>query len=540
MSGTPVNPSLEYRDLSQGNLASIWQRLACTADSSHSYWLTRFIVLRLLGLVYFVAFLSLAQQILPLIGSRGLLPVDLFLRQAEKFLGSRSDAFLQFPSIFWINSSDFFLVLMSWVGVVLSAALLLGFANGILLLSLWAIYLSFVHIGQDWYSYGWEIQLLETGFLAVFLCPLLDGRPFPKRPPPAPVIWLFRWLIFRIMLGAGLIKLRGDSCWRDLTCLYYHYETQPIPNPLSPLLHFMPQWFHKLGALWNHFNELVAPWFVFGPRRTRHVAGFLLVSFQIILILSGNLSFLNWVTIIPALACFDDSWFARILPKGLTQRALQANAGAKISRAQHVVIPGFVLLVAVLSFFPIANLVSSRQAMNTSFDPLHLVNTYGAFGSVGQERNEIIFEGSDDAMITPESQWKAYEFKCKPGDPFRRPCVISPYHYRLDWQIWFAAMSGPDQYPWTLHFVWKLLHNDSGVLSLLANNPFPNAPPRHIRAELYHYQFAPWGDGSRAWWARTRVASWLPALSVRDPSFLRFLAAYGWIARANGKDDRPD
>jgi len=176
-----VSGPFEYRDLSQGGLASIWQRLSCQGDSPHSYWLTRFVILRMLGLVYFVAFLSLAQQIMPLIGSRGLLPVSLFLRQAERFLGSRPGAFLQLPSIFWINASDSFLTAMSWVGVALSAALLLGFANGILLIALWAIYLSFVHIGQDWYSYGWEIQLLETGFLAVFLCPLLDGRP-----PPSP------------------------------------------------------------------------------------------------------------------------------------------------------------------------------------------------------------------------------------------------------------------------------------------------------------------------------------------------------------------
>ena len=524
-----MNSLFEYKDLSRGGLSSIWQRLAFKQDFPHSYWLTRFVILRLLGLVYFVAFLSLAQQILPLIGSQGLLPVSLFFRQAERFLGSDRSAFLQLPSIFWINSSDTFLAVMSWVGVMLSAALLLGFANGILLIALWAIYLSFVHIGQDWYSYGWEIQLLETGFLAVFLCPLLDGRPFPKAPPPVPVIWLFRWLIIRVMLGAGLIKIRGDSCWRDLTCLYYHYETQPIPNPLSSLLHFMPHWFHQMGALWNHFVELVSPWFVLGPRRLRHLAGVILVSFQIILILSGNLSFLNWVTIVPALACFDDSCLARILPLGLSQRALRASAAAETSRAQRFFIPGLVLLVAVLSYFPVANLLSSRQAMNTSFDPLHLVNTYGAFGSVGRERDEIIFEGTDDEVITPETQWRAYEFKCKPGDPFRRPCVISPYHYRLDWQIWFAAMSGPDQYPWTLHLVWKLLHNDRGALSLLANNPFPNSPPRHIRAELYRYQFARWREGSPAWWIRNRVGPWLPVLSVQDPSLLRFLAAYGWI-----------
>jgi hypothetical protein len=176
--------------------------------------------------------------------------------------------------------------------------------------------------------------------------------------------------------------------------------------------------------------------------------------------------------------------------------------------------------------------------MNTSFDPLHLVNTYGAFGSVGRERDEIVFEGSNDETISPESQWKAYEFKCKPGDVFRRPCVISPYHYRLDWQMWFAAMSDPSQYPWTLHLVWKLLHNDEGVLSLLAKNPFPDARPRYVRAERYRYHYAPWRDP--AWWSRTRVGPWLPALSRRDPSLLRFLAAYGWVSRPSRENVQTD
>jgi hypothetical protein len=365
--------------------------------------------------------------------------------------------------------------------------------------------------------------------LAVFLCPLLDGRPFPRRPPPALVVWLFRWLIFRIMLGAGLIKLRGDPCWRDLTCLYYHYETQPIPNPLSRVLHFMPHWFQKVGALWNHVNELVAPWFVFGPRLARHVAGLLLVSFQVILILSGNLSFLNWLTIIPALACFDDSLLGRVLPQWLVERATRARARAQVSRRQQALVGALVLLVAALSIFPIANMVSSRQAMNTSFNRLHLVNTYGAFGSVGRERNEIIFEGTAEPVITPQTQWREYQFKCKPGDPLRRPCVISPYHYRLDWQIWFAAMSGPEQYPWTLNLVWKLLHNDSGTLGLLAGNPFTTSPPRYIRAEFYRYQFAPLKNPGGAWWNRTRLGTWLPPLSAEDPVLRRFLTSYGWL-----------
>ena len=189
----------------------------------------------------------------------------------------------------------------------LSLVVLAGYANAIILAILWAMYMSIVHIGQIWYGYGWEIQLLETGFLSIFLCPLLDGRPFPKRPPPLLVFWLFRWLGFRIMIGAGLIKLRGDPCWRDLTCLYYHYETQPIPNPISRYLHFAPQWFHKIETAWNHFVELIVPWFSFGPRPARHIAGVLLIGFQIFLIISGNLSFLNYVTIIPFLACFDDT-----------------------------------------------------------------------------------------------------------------------------------------------------------------------------------------------------------------------------------------
>jgi len=515
--------------LEDSSFGSLWKRLGTWSESPHSYWLTRFLILRLLGLVYFVAFLSLANQVLPLIGKNGLLPAELYLRQVERYFGSRVNGVLQFPSLFWVNVSDSFLVAMALVGVSLSLLVLLGFANAILLGLLWILYLSFLPVGQDWYSYGWEIQLLETGFLAIFLCPMLDWRPFPRRPPPTPVIWLFRWLIFRIMLGAGLIKIRGDSCWRDLTCLVYHYQTQPIPNPLSRSLHFMPKWFHMLGAVWNHLNELIAPWFAFGPRAARHIAGCLLVSFQVILILSGNLSFLNWLTIVPALACFDDSLLGRLLPQRLVQRAGQARESAQASRSQKVLVPALVLLVAALSIFPVANMLSSHQAMNTSFNRLYLVNTYGAFGSVGRDRDEIIFEGTDDAVISEQTQWKEYEFKCKPGDPFRRPCIVTPYHYRLDWQIWFAAMSSPDQYPWTLHLVWKLLHNDPGTLSLLAGNPFPGAPPRHIRAELYRYEFAPSNDPAGAWWKRRRIGGWLPVLSVQDQTLRRFLAAYGWL-----------
>jgi hypothetical protein len=159
---------------------------------------------------------------------------------------------------------------------------------------------------------------------------------------------------------------------------------------------------------------------------------------------------------------------------------------------------------------------------------LHLVNTYGAFGSVGRERYEIVFEGTTDTTITSATQWREYEFVAKPGNPNRRPPIVAPYQPRIDWQIWFAAMSSPDNYPWTLHFVWKLLHNDSGTLSLLANNPFPDKPPHYIRAQYYLYQFAPPESAARVWWNRKLVGSWLPPLSVDDANFKRFLTAYGW------------
>ena len=302
----------------------------------NSYWLTRFVILRLLGFVYAVAFLVAAKQLVPLIGENGLTPATHFLNAVQTQLGSRSAGMFRVPTLFWFGISDDALSIFSWVGFALSLIVLGGYANAILLAVLWAMYMSIVHIGQIWYGYGWEIQLLETGFLSIFLCPLLDGRPFPKSRPPILVIWLFRWLGFRIMFGAGLIKLRGDPCWRDLTCLYYHYETQPIPNPVSRYLHFAPLWFHKFEVLWNHFVELIVPWFSFGPRTARHIAGVLLVTFQIFLIISGNLSFLNYLTIIPFLACFDDSFLGRFLPRSIVRRAQRAaQEFATVARQQR-------------------------------------------------------------------------------------------------------------------------------------------------------------------------------------------------------------
>lgn len=499
------------------------------ASPAQTYWLTRFVILRLLGLVYAFAFLVAANQILPLIGSDGLLPVGAFLTRVGHALGSPGAGFARVPSIFWIWHSDGALVTTAWIGFALSCVVAAGYANASLLAVLWALYLSFVHVGQDWYGYGWEFQLLETGFLAVFLCPLLDPRPFPARETPVAVIWLFRWLIFRIMLGAGLIKIRGDSCWRDLSALFYYFETQPIPNGLSRWFHFLPRWELQAGVVLNHAAELVAPWFVFGPRRIRHIAGVVIIVFQAVLILSGNLSFLNWLTIIPALACIDDSFWNRISPGRLRAAAQKAGLAALRCRPMTATCWAVCVVVAILSVRPVANLFSQNQVMNASFDPLELVNTYGAFGSIGRERTNIVFEGTDSAVPDDTAIWKPYPYRGLPVDPLSRPPQIAPYQLRLDWQMWFASMSSPGEYPWTLNLVWKLLHGDQGALGLFAANPFPGKKPRFVRAVAYRYRFAVPGNSEGAWWVRERLGLWLPPLSADSKDLKQFLEAYGWI-----------
>jgi Lipase maturation factor len=497
-------------------------------EAAPSYWLTRFVFLRLLGLVYAVAFLIVVNQWLPLLGQHGLLPAADFLERVGEAWGRGVGTYLRLPSVFWLGSSDAAFRAAGLLGLGLSLLVLFGFANVPILLVLWLLYMSFVHVGQIFYGYGWETLLLETGFLAIFFAPLWRPRPFSRRSPPSPiVIVLLRWLVFRVMLGAGLIKLRGDPCWVQLTCLAYHYETQPIPNPLSWYFHQAPAWLLKLEVLFNHLVELVAPFFVFGPRRARLLAGGLIVTFQVLLILSGNLSFLNWLTIAVAVACLDDGVFRRLVPARLLARLDVHVAGARASRPRVVVGYALAAVVAALSVNPVANLLSSRQLMNTSFDPFDLVNTYGAFGTVGRERYEIVLEGTGDDPDDPAARWVEYDFKCKPGTPDRRPCWISPYHDRLDWQMWFLAMPGAPIDPWFVHLVAGLLEGDRATRALLAPGPFEARPPRAIRALYYRYRFTRPGEDPAAWWKRTLVSEYLPPLTRDDPRLDDYLRREG-------------
>jgi hypothetical protein len=488
------------------------------SDGVH-YEFTRFLFQRALAFIYFVAFAIVVQQFQGLCGSRGLLPVKAFTERVD---------FKSAPSIFSFWNSDGVLRFFAWFGFGLSFLALIGLSDFFstwisvaVWISLWLVYLSFVNVGQTFYGFGWEILLLESGFLAIFLGPVGTSAPVI-------VIWLLRWLLFRVMFGAGMIKIRGDPCWRDLTCLIYHYETQPMPNPLSRTFHHWPAWVHKAGVAFNHFVELIAPFFYFGPGPARIFAGLATIFFQMILIFSGNLSWLNCITIVIAIACFDDAFFISLFQHlSISGDWLLRLTATASSGVPEPVIYVLAVLVLLLSLRPVLNLISKGQIMNTSFDPLHLVNTYGAFGSIGREREELIIEGTSAATIDETTLWRAYEFKGKPGDPMRRPPQVTPYHYKLDWQMWFAPMTPYYYNPWLLSLIGHLLQGEPSVLRLLRDVPFKEHPPRFIRVRRYLYRFT--ARGEKGWWKRTLIGEYLPPLSLEDEGFRSILSEQGWL-----------
>jgi len=464
------------------------------------YGLARLVFQRALAFIYLIAFLVTLHQFRPLLGERGLLPVPDFVRAVP---------FSRSPSLFHLRYSDRLLAVVAWTGLMLAALVVAGVPDLLPLplamavwALLWALYLSIVNVGQTFYAFGWESLLCETGFLAIFLGPATATPLFP-------LIVLIRWLLFRVEFGAGLIKLRGDPCWRDLTCLYYHHETQPMPNPLSWYFHHLPKRLHRVEVLGNHFAQLVVPFFLFFPQPVASVAGLVIALTQSWLVLSGNFAWLNVITMTLAVASFDDAALSRVLPIAV------ATSGAP--DLYVAVVLAVTSLIVVLSYRPVRNLLSRHQLMNYSFDPFHIVGAYGAFGSITRRRYEVVIEGTDDERLAPQTAWREYEFKGKPGDVRGRPPQVAPYHLRLDWLMWFAAMSSPAYHEWFVPLLAKLLEADPPTLRLLARDPFAGRRPRFVRALLYLYRFTTPAERrtSGAWWSRELVGDYVRALALR-------------------------
>jgi len=482
-------------------------------ETGASFWVTRLVFQRALGFLYFIAFVNALNQFKPLLGEHGLLPVPQFVRETT---------FAETPSLFHFFPTDRAFTLAAWLGIILSCLALTGISDRFNLGisvgvwgAIWVLYLSFVNVGQTFYGFGWESILLEAGFYAMFLGP-------QSVAPPKAAIWLLRWLLFRIMFGAGVIKLRGDACWRDFTCLDYHYETQPMPNVWSWYFHWAPEWTHRAGVGFNHLAELIIPFGYFLPSPISAVCGIVTIIFQGLIMASGNLSWLNLLTLILAIPLLNDRWL------GFLPFQAQAPPSNLVFQIASYIMAS---VIAVMSVNPIRNLLSPRQMMNFSYNPLHLASTYGAFGSITRPRYEIIIEGTDAAAVDAHTVWRDYEFKGKPGALDRRPPQIAPYHLRIDWLMWFAAMSSYPQHPWFVHLMAKLLQGDAASTALLGANPFPDHPPHFVRAELYEYHFATPAEhrATGAWWTRKFVGEYFPMVSLETPGFRRLLQQMDWL-----------
>ena len=263
------------------------------------------------------------------------------------------------------------------------------------------------------------------------------------------------------------------------------------------------------------------PFLLFSARKYRIIAGVIFCLFQFSIMLSGNYAWINHLTLLMIIPCFDDRFFKKTVPFLKKFKKIKPTHTNKQSLMQKSVIFVLFCFIVYLSYHPVKNLISTKQAMNRSYDQFHIVNSYGVFGSITKKRYEIIIEGTNSEKLKINTVWKEYELPCKPGNVYKRPCVIAPYHYRITWQIWFAAMNRIEYNPWLSHLVYKLLQNNPQVLELIEYNPFKDTPPKFIRLKLYRYYLSnPWKSDHK-WYKREYAGTYLPAMSLESPYLQR-------------------
>ena len=476
-----------------------------------TYFAARRLFLRALGLIYLIAFISLWVQIDGLIGANGISPVGRYLSAAQQQLGDRVHFYL--PTLCWFNASDAFLHAQCGAGVVLSLMLIAGLVPILSLVALFLLYLSLTIAGQTFLQFQWDILLLETGFLAIFFAPLTWHMRSNREAAFSRVgFFLLQLLLFKLMFMSGAVKLTsGDNSWWNLTALDYHYWTQPLPTVLGWYGAQNSEWLKKTCTFIVLFVETLVPFLIWAPRRLRFWAFILFVALQIMIALTGNYCFFNLLTIALCLLLLDDAQISR--------RRDREIVGATRGRALPGYVAALVLVVTLpLNAFVIWSAIKPEAqwprpilAFYSRIEALRIVNGYGLFRVMTKERAEIVIEGSENG-----SEWREYEFKWKPGDLKRAPGWVAPHQPRLDWQMWFAALSEYEQNPWFERFVIRLLRNSPEVTNLLDRNPFPKTPPRYIRAIVYDYHFTTSAEraATGAWWKREERGIYLPRVSL--------------------------
>ena len=479
-----------------------------SAVQAPTWFLTRRVFLFLLGLVYLFAFVSIWNQIEGLIGEAGILPVKLYLKDAETHWGV--ERFWQVPTLFWFNARDELLHIICLLGAGASLMIMANFFAGWALLMAWVFYLSIFNVAQPFLGFQWDTLLLETGFLSLFLVSWRGYINGAESSPSWFVIFLFRFLLFRVVFSSGLVKLISqDPTWADLTALYYHYETQPLPTWIGWHAHQLPQAFQEFSVVCVFIIQLGVVFLIFGPRRIRYIGCAALVLFDLLIILTGNYGFFNLLTIALCLLLLDDTVFARWLPT----KGKKSKASIFVLKKMTLLKVGVMGLCIMLYVVPLLtkNYPSIYVYIAKAIRPFHIFNSYGLFAVMTTSRPEIIILGSND-----RENWLPYEFKWKPGNVEKVPEFVAPHQPRLDWQMWFAALSNYKRNPWLIHFMTRLLQGSPAVIALLENNPFSDDPPKYIQAVVYDYRFtsSETRNLDNSWWIRNPLHPYTPILKL--------------------------
>jgi lipase maturation factor 1 len=503
-------------------LASFFTRLFWGHDVRQpTYFESRRWFIRSLGAIYLIAFVSLWLQVEGLIGAQGISPIREYLHLAREHLGANAPFLL--PTLCWINSSDAFLHFLCGAGAVVSVLLMAGLAPVVSLVLLFALYLSLTIAGQTFLSFQWDILLLEAGFLAIFFAPFRWRMSANREAPFSRAgFFLLKLLLFKLMLMSGVVKLTsGDDAWWDLTALDYHYWTQPLPTVLGWWADQHPEWFKKFSVAFCLIVEIIVPFFIWAPRRLRHIAAALLIFLQIAIAATGNYCFFNLLAIALCLLLVDDALWRPKERRSLDRRIDDSGRfGKRPSRYQHWPAVAVLLITLPLNAAHIFSAFRTQAvwprpiaALHGFVEPFRIVNGYGLFRVMTKSRPEIVVEGSADGL-----EWLPYEFSWKPGSLDKAPQWAAPHQPRLDWQMWFAALGNYRRNPWFVSLLERLLRNQPEVTRLLARNPFPNEPPRYVRARLYEYRFADTSEhrSTGAWWKREERGEYLPTVSLEN------------------------